>query len=503
MQRTIAANLPLPSGYSERDFNPLLSPMSELAYHIPAKTGICAGTIRDTGESVLAGSTGIKRATAAFDLKQAVMIDLRTGRLLLGAAPALYPPDWLPGNAYAGERVFAELRDNDQAMDALRKRIGTVSYSIATAMDTLCMGDELLVARLENEVNCKRVVAIFAPYSSETAASVTLQSIGDMPEARDGESRVGKIYANIMEVLPLVPGETEKLGGEKMKKEFEQFFSKDNIATTGAIFAVWAVSHALGVGFIVDVAMLSIAIYNSGKQALEAFEKIGQFFSIVSQKTVSEQDKAAASKLLAAAMVVLGLAAIKLIFKKVTSRKVGANSGSGDSGGGAQGGSFATRKTTPTPAPTPKPAAPSSFKGKLRGKDVELPGVTTKSVTYTRRPRTELTKLRNEFNSTERKAFAKGIATDTDKIMALKKAGLSDVDIAKLAKGEIPAGFQVHHKLPLDDGGNNASSNLILIKNDPHHLVITNAQNALTKGMAVGDSKVVDWPIPSGFVYPP
>jgi hypothetical protein len=66
--------------------------------------------------------------------------------------------------------------------------------------------------------------------------------------------------------------------------------------------------------------MLSIAIYNSGKQALEAFEKIGQFFSIVSQKTVSEQDKAAASKLLAAAMVVLGLAAIKLIFKKVTSR---------------------------------------------------------------------------------------------------------------------------------------------------------------------------------------
>jgi hypothetical protein len=134
-----------------------------------------------------------------------------------------------------------------------------------------------------------------------------------------------------------VPGETEKLGGEKMKKEFEQFFSKDNIATTGAIFAVWAVSHALGVGFIVDVAMLSIAIYNSGKQALEAFEKIGQFFSIVSQKTVSEQDKAAASKLLAAAMVVLGLAAIKLIFKKVTSRKVGANSGSGDSGGGAQG----------------------------------------------------------------------------------------------------------------------------------------------------------------------
>jgi hypothetical protein len=110
-----------------------------------------------------------------------------------------------------------------------------------------------------------------------------------------------------------------------------------------------------------NVTRLSIAIYNSGKQALEAFEKIGQFFSIVSQKTVSEQDKAAASKLLAAAMVVLGLAAIKLIFKKVTSRKVGANSGAGG-GDGQQGGKFATRTPSQTPAPGPKPVAPPATK---------------------------------------------------------------------------------------------------------------------------------------------
>ncbi|MGG1688404.1 HNH endonuclease signature motif containing protein [Pseudalkalibacillus sp. NRS-1564] len=32
-------------------------------------------------------------------------------------------------------------------------------------------------------------------------------------------------------------------------------------------------------------------------------------------------------------------------------------------------------------------------------------------------------------------------------------------------------GYQVHHKLPLDDGGNNDLSNLILIKNDPNHKV--------------------------------
>ncbi|WP_165998419.1 HNH endonuclease signature motif containing protein [Bacillus sp. Cs-700] len=48
-------------------------------------------------------------------------------------------------------------------------------------------------------------------------------------------------------------------------------------------------------------------------------------------------------------------------------------------------------------------------------------------------------------------------------------------------------GYQVHHKLPLDDGGNNDFSNLILIENDLHHKVLTNSQKNSTKGLKVGD----------------
>ncbi|MBM7602815.1 hypothetical protein JOC75_000785 [Metabacillus crassostreae] len=45
--------------------------------------------------------------------------------------------------------------------------------------------------------------------------------------------------------------------------------------------------------------------------------------------------------------------------------------------------------------------------------------------------------------------------------------------------------------------------NLVLIKNHPYHKVITNEQNSLTKGMKPGDSKIVDFPIPEGDIYPP
>jgi hypothetical protein len=64
----------------------------------------------------------------------------------------------------------------------------------------------------------------------------------------------------------------------------------------------------------------------------------------------------------------------------------------------------------------------------------------------------------------------------------LRDAGMSDADIAMMAKGRIPSGYQVHHVLPLDDGGTNATSNLVLIKNDPNHMLITLYQNKQTRG---------------------
>jgi hypothetical protein len=69
--------------------------------------------------------------------------------------------------------------------------------------------------------------------------------------------------------------------------------------------------------------------------------------------------------------------------------------------------------------------------------------------------------------------------------------------------GKVPDGWQVNHKLPLDDGGTNDFTNLVLAKGDPYHKVITNAQKSLTKGMQAGDRRMLDFPVPEGFVYRP
>ena len=69
--------------------------------------------------------------------------------------------------------------------------------------------------------------------------------------------------------------------------------------------------------------------------------------------------------------------------------------------------------------------------------------------------------------------------------------------------GKVPAGYQVHHKIPIDAGGSNSASNLVLIKNDPYHLTVTNYQNSIIKGMKPGDTRVMDWPVIPGFVYAP
>ena len=148
-------------------------------------------------------------------------------------------------------------------------------------------------------------------------------------------------------------------------------------------------------------------------------------------------------------------------------------------------------------------AAGRDFCGRLCGQDVTLPGVRTRRKDYVKRSEADLKTLRAAFDSRVRGQFLKDLASDPSKVADLRRAGLKEADIADMAAGKVPYGWQVHHKLPLDDGGTNDLANLVLAKNDPYHKVFTNAQKALTKGMQAGDRRLVDFPFPEGFVYPP
>ena len=140
--------------------------------------------------------------------------------------------------------------------------------------------------------------------------------------------------------------------------------------------------------------------------------------------------------------------------------------------------------------------------GPLRGTQQPLPGFYYVPLMYTKRSTADLAALRSRFN-TVRKKFMKQLATDPTTLAQLRAAGISEAEIARAAKGGVPDGWQVHHKLPLDDGGDNAFDNLMLIENDPYHLAITNLQNQLTNNLGVGDSLPVQWPMFNGIIYPP
>jgi hypothetical protein len=111
-----------------------------------------------------------------------------------------------------------------------------------------------------------------------------------------------------------------------------------------------------------------------------------------------------------------------------------------------------------------------AFASTVRGERVMLDGIETRSVQYLKRDRASYDALRKEFDSTKRREFLTSLASDPQKIQALRQAGLDDAAIARIGQGKVPAGYQVHHKLPLDDGGTNGFDNLVLIKNDPFHI---------------------------------
>ena len=140
--------------------------------------------------------------------------------------------------------------------------------------------------------------------------------------------------------------------------------------------------------------------------------------------------------------------------------------------------------------------------GILKGEKVFLKDFYLDTFEYIKRVPEELNNLRKAFNYSERKKFLVSISNDADNVKELKKAGLSDEQLKIIENGNVPYGYQVHHKKPLDDGGDNSIENLILIKNDPYHKSITNLQKNLTKGLKPGDSKILDWPMVDGIVYP-
>lgn len=136
------------------------------------------------------------------------------------------------------------------------------------------------------------------------------------------------------------------------------------------------------------------------------------------------------------------------------------------------------------------------YLGKIRGESKFLHNLEVKKINYVKRESAETALMRKEFNNTVRKSFLHQMASSSE-----AAAVFNSSDILKMRQGAVPDGWNVHHKLPLDDSGDNSFDNLALIENEPFHKILTGMQRQATKGMVPGESRIIPWVMPATSIY--
>ncbi|MEQ4975858.1 HNH endonuclease signature motif containing protein [Enterobacter cloacae] len=139
----------------------------------------------------------------------------------------------------------------------------------------------------------------------------------------------------------------------------------------------------------------------------------------------------------------------------------------------------------------------TNYLGKLRGEPRIVNGITITDINYIKRNSAEAALLRKEFDSTARRTFIKEIANTPDAVNIF-----SSSQLLRMKNGKSPEGWDVHHKLPLDDSGTNSFNNLVLIEKEPYHKIFTNMQRSAAKNLVPGESRITPWAIPTGSIYP-
>lgn len=135
-----------------------------------------------------------------------------------------------------------------------------------------------------------------------------------------------------------------------------------------------------------------------------------------------------------------------------------------------------------------------------------LHGFRYQLIEYSKKDREIYKSERANFSKTARIQWLKTIANTH--FNELKQAGLTDSQINLMKdKGQAPLGYQVHHRIPLDDGGTNDFNNLILIKDNVEHRAIHGFYNPgelEIKLMTEGETAQIALPVPpvSAIVYP-
>jgi hypothetical protein len=136
-------------------------------------------------------------------------------------------------------------------------------------------------------------------------------------------SSTDKIGDAMLRAVPKLPGET----GAALKA----MLTPQNLAIMAGVIVVWAGSHVVGIGAIVDVILLGAGVFVLGWSVFDGAEELYSFAKVaVSAK--SETDLETASDHFAKAVTLLGLAVIQAVLLRGQARPVAETFGKGAAG---------------------------------------------------------------------------------------------------------------------------------------------------------------------------
>jgi hypothetical protein len=200
-----------------------------------------------------------------------------------------------------------------------------------------------------NRAAASTIATPAASIKPRPVAGTQQQSVRDWPLTRRFEV-----------VLKTVPKHLPK----EMAEQFRAMLTPLNIGIAGSGLAAWAVSHAFGVGEIVDVILGVVGFLFIGLAIFKAGEDIGSCLAITLNAT-EPGDLDRAADYLAQAVVILGVTAFFLLLARVATRFAGSRAASE----GGSGSSSNPPPDSPPPAddgpppadePDPPPDVPPS-----------------------------------------------------------------------------------------------------------------------------------------------
>lgn len=125
------------------------------------------------------------------------------------------------------------------------------------------------------------------------------------------------VYQRIEEVLSRVPDHL----GDEARRDFMVLVGPESLATTSAVLAVWAVSHAFGAGEILDATLMVAGYIAAGPAIWEAARRLREALTRILDAT-GDQDLDRAAALIADLLGSLGISVFVALVTHAAARAV-------------------------------------------------------------------------------------------------------------------------------------------------------------------------------------